>query len=272
LGKNSLFPVIVSYDTIYIELEAIMVLNPTSATYDSLLLAYKFMTEHLFGNALPACLITLQRETHTFGYFCSKRFTNDKNVKQSADEIALNPQYFRISGRDDRTVVSTLVHEMCHLWQHHFGKPGRARYHNKEWANKMRSLGLVPSNTGEQGGKDTGDQMSHFINNAGSFAKIFDKLKSKGFALEWIEYPPTIQQALAAGKMDLSEITAALIGGKSMPRKVDKSKVKYTCPECGLNAWAKIGANLICGDCDEGMITKRLNKTNTKRIICLLSG
>jgi predicted RNA-binding Zn-ribbon protein involved in translation (DUF1610 family) len=39
-----------------------------------------------------------------------------------------------------------------------------------------------------------------------------------------------------------------------MPRKVDKSKIKYTCPECGLNAWAKIGANLMCGDCEEGMI------------------
>ena len=36
-----------------------MILNPTSATYDSLLLAYKFMNEHLFANALPACLITL---------------------------------------------------------------------------------------------------------------------------------------------------------------------------------------------------------------------
>jgi hypothetical protein len=210
-----------------------MILNPTSATYDSLLLAYKFMNEHLFANALPACLITLQRETHTFGYFCHKRFTYDKNVKQSTDEIALNPQYFRASGRDDRMVVSTLVHEMCHLWQHHFGKPGRARYHNKEWANKMRS--------------------------PGRFAKIFDKLKKKGFALEWIEYPPSIQQALATGKLDLSEVTAALTastksGGPSMPRKVDKSKLKYTCPKCGLNAWAKTGANLMCGDCDEAMI------------------
>jgi predicted SprT family Zn-dependent metalloprotease len=236
-----------------------MILNPTSATYDSLLLAYKFMNEHLFANALPACLITLQRETHTFGYFCHKRFTYDKNVKQSTDEIALNPQYFRASGRDDRMVVSTLVHEMCHLWQHHFGKPGRARYHNKEWANKMRSLGLVPSNTGENGGKDTGDQMSHFIDKSGRFAKIFDKLKKKGFALEWIEYPPSIQQALATGKLDLSEVTAALTastksGGPSMPRKVDKSKLKYTCPKCGLNAWAKTGANLMCGDCDEAMI------------------
>lgn len=70
---------------------------------------------------------------------------------------------------------------MCHLWQHHFGKPGRSRYHNKEWADKMRSIGLVPSNTGEEGGKDTGDQMTHFIDDKGLFAMVFEDLKIQGF-------------------------------------------------------------------------------------------
>jgi predicted RNA-binding Zn-ribbon protein involved in translation (DUF1610 family) len=27
------------------------------------------------------------------------------------------------------------------------------------------------------------------------------------------------------------------------------SKRKFTCPECGQNAWAKPGACLICGEC-----------------------
>jgi transcription elongation factor Elf1 len=36
---------------------------------------------------------------------------------------------------------------------------------------------------------------------------------------------------------------------------VDKaaSKTKYTCPGCGLNAWAKPEVNLVCGDCGETM-------------------
>jgi len=36
------------------------------------------------------------------------------------------------------------------------------------------------------------------------------------------------------------------------------SKTKFTCPECGQNAWAKPDAALICGDCydeDEGTVT-----------------
>lgn len=29
------------------------------------------------------------------------------------------------------------------------------------------------------------------------------------------------------------------------------SKTKYVCPECGHNAWAKLDAQLICGECYE---------------------
>ena len=28
------------------------------------------------------------------------------------------------------------------------------------------------------------------------------------------------------------------------------SKTRYTCPSCGLHAWAKPGARLMCGDCE----------------------
>lgn len=31
------------------------------------------------------------------------------------------------------------------------------------------------------------------------------------------------------------------------------SKTRYTCPSCELNAWAKPGARLACGECDEPM-------------------
>lgn len=28
----------------------------------------------------------------------------------------------------------------------------------------------------------------------------------------------------------------------------------YTCPCCGFKAWAKQGANLVCGDCNEQLV------------------
>ena len=36
-------------------------------------------------------------------------------------------------------------------------------------------------------------------------------------------------------------------------RAKKSSKTKFTCPDCGQNAWAKPDALLICGECfDEG--------------------
>jgi predicted SprT family Zn-dependent metalloprotease len=37
-------------------------------------------------------------------------------------------------------------------------------------------------------------------------------------------------------------------------KKFHLSKVKTTCPSCNFNAWAKQGANLVCGDCNEQMV------------------
>lgn len=237
-----------------------MELNPTLTTYNNLLLAYRFMNDKLFDGILPPCLITLQREKKTFGYFCRNRFVHSKDDNHNTDEIALNPQYFRSPGRDDRTVVSTLVHEMCHLWQHHYGKPGRTRYHNREWAEQMKTIGLQPSDTGEEGGKETGDCMTHLIIEGGMFSVAFNELRGKGFVLEWIEFPrnpdPFEVPVTGGGMEDISGPTTLsdpdLPLSPTQPKK-DTSKMKFTCPECCQNAWAKIGANLVCGICEVRM-------------------
>jgi hypothetical protein len=31
------------------------------------------------------------------------------------------------------------------------------------------------------------------------------------------------------------------------------SKTRYSCPDCGTNAWAKPDVHLVCGECDERM-------------------
>ena len=36
-------------------------------------------------------------------------------------------------------------------------------------------------------------------------------------------------------------------------KKKAASKTRYTCPACGLNAWAKPEIHIVCGDCDERM-------------------
>jgi predicted SprT family Zn-dependent metalloprotease len=49
--------------------------------------------------------------------------------------------------RSVEEVLSTLVHEMVHHWQQHEGTPSKSKPHNREWGSKMRSVGMVASDT-----------------------------------------------------------------------------------------------------------------------------
>ena len=201
-------------------------IQPTSETYGELQKAFDFFNVELFHGELPCCLMTLQRQRGARGYFSSDRFESRVEEKDQAHEIALNPACFR--SRTDEDIFSTLVHEQVHLWQQVFGKPGRGRYHNQEWAAKMEEVGLCPSTTGEPGGRRTGDRVSHYIVKGGPFERAYKKLRNDGVRLSWSD---RFEQE----------------GGKA---KVNKSnREKYTCPDCGLNAWAKPEAALMCGEC-----------------------
>ena len=85
-------------------------------------------------------------------------------------EISLTPNIFALTPKG---IFSGLVHEMVHLWQFEYGKPSRNGYHNKEWAWKMKEVGMIPSHTGKAGGKETGEKMSHYIERGGRFEKAF---------------------------------------------------------------------------------------------------
>ena len=152
-------------------------LTPTEEAYTELQQAYDFFNIHLFAAQLLPCLITMQRRNHSYGYFCGSRWANHTGTIR--DEIAMNPAHFVTRSIAD--VLSTLVHEMVHLWQHHYGKPSRSGYHNTEWADKMESVGLIPSDSGQPGGKRTGQHMTHYIHNQGRFANTCEKLRQSGF-------------------------------------------------------------------------------------------
>ena len=205
------------------------IVKPTKQAYQELQDAYSFFNRDLFEDGLPDCLMTLQRQTNTYGYYASSQFVS--RTGEQADEIALNPSYFATRQVDE--VLSTLVHEMCHLWQRHFGKPGRGRYHNREWAGKMKSVGLQPSHTGKAGGKEVGDQVTHFILDDGPFQKAYDLLIQSGYAISWV---------------DKLKPTSATVKGKPSKKA---TRAKFTCPSCSSNAWGKPTLNVFCGECEE---------------------
>src|SRR5215469_7664280 len=95
--------------------------SPTRVAYRELEMAYQFFNETLFEGKLPLCMITMQRKNErTYGYFCHNQFASSAGT---TDELAMNPMHFLNS--DLRFILSVLVHEQAHLWQQHYGKPGR---------------------------------------------------------------------------------------------------------------------------------------------------
>ena len=166
-------------------------------------------------------MIVLHRKRGAAGYYCFGQFAEIAGDSK-VDEISLNPT---LLDRPERDVLATLVHEMVHLWQYHFGNPSRGGYHNREWATEMERVGLIPSDTGKVGGKRTGQRMTHYIADGGSFAVSYESLRSRGF-LKW----SAVKQA-------------------SCTRK-PSDKIKYSCKVCGLNAWGKPGIQIACLDCN----------------------
>jgi hypothetical protein len=198
----------------------------TPAEYLGFQKAYDFFNAELFGASLPHVLVTLQRHANTRGYFSPERFTG--RIEDAAvHELALNPDSF--TGRTDEEILSTLAHEMAHVWQRTHGKPPTRCYHDRQWAAKMKEIGLQPSTTGLPGGKETGQSVTHYIVPEGPYARAYARLRATGFQLHWQSVPQGAQ-------------------GRA---KKPSSKTKFTCPDCAQNAWAKPDALLICGNCYE---------------------
>ena len=161
--------------------------TPTRQIYDALQTAYDHFNRELFAGKLPAVLIVLQRKTKTMGYFSAKRWQNS-NDKNLVDELAVNPEYF--FGHSILEIFSTMCHEQCHIWQAYFGTPSRRCYHNQEWADKMLSIGLVPSDTGKPGGRRTGQAMSDYPLADSAFYMSSLRLFFKGFCIPWLDRFP----------------------------------------------------------------------------------
>jgi len=198
---------------------------PSELHYKELQYAYRRINIRLFRGQLPNCLLTLQRKSNTRGYLSPAKFESRRSKKKILDEIAINPA--AMPEMTDAAILTTLALNMCRLWQVHFGSPGRGRYINTELADKMESIGLMSSSTGKPGGQRTGQHTEGYIRAGGPLDVLIKQILKGGWQFEF--------QDRRRDK------------GDSGPGRV--FRCKYLCPSCGLAAWAKPDAHLICGDC-----------------------
>lgn len=237
-------------------------MRPTQELYDFFSRAYAHFNGALFDACLAPCMITVQRQKGCMGLFYPERWITENGEK--CHELALNPTYFGTYRVVE--LFQTLVHEQCHMWQQEYGKPSRSGYHNREWADKMESIGLMPSHTGDPGGKRTGQHMSDYPLPTGVFLMAARGFVESGGKLKWMDRfrvpdnphadPPIPQfEDSADDGALLAPVTSLLQGVEpdnwlSSEQQTDKNKVKYTCSGCGCNVWGKQGLRIKCEDCD----------------------
>ena len=174
--------------------------------------------------------------------------------------------------------VSTLVHEMTHHWQNHAGTPSPSNPHNREWADKMVSLGLQPSHTGLPGGRKTGRSMSDYILRVGPFLPACRELLETGFTLPWLDRHAPAKPETQVAHLSALENAGVLIDMRqapiaSLPDRVQgkpavwqpppkkpPSRFKFVCPNCETKAWAADGTKISCGDCGIGLVRSQLQE------------
>lgn len=217
--------------------------QPTPEQFQAYQALFDYFNRTIFMGKLPAIFLNFSRKNNCAGFFAPERWKQVKGTEHT-HEISLNPVI--LNERSFISVCSTLVHEQAHLWQHIYGKPSRTGYHNKQWADKMEAIGLMPSDTGNPDGKKVGQRMTHYIITDGPFELAFKKLPEELFlpwrANEWFQAPAK------AGNGEG--------GAEEKPTPKPKSKIKYTCPNCGVNIWGKPGLQVGCLPCKIPMKTE----------------
>lgn len=210
--------------------------------------ALSIMNTELFNGILPHCMITMQREARCLGYFHYQRFIATDNSTTRLDEIAINPQTLMLN--DLMEVLQTLAHEQCHQWQYHSGKPSQRSYHNREWADKMESIGLMPSSTGHPGGKRTGQKMSDYLIPDGLFEKCAKNLIKDKFRVPWADRQTPIGtlESLSV-KEDGVIIKEIICADAPSPKK--KVCYSHLCGEEKINLWGKPGVKICCETCGQ---------------------
>ena len=242
--------------------------SPTLSLYTALQDAFDHFNTRLFGGQLPPCLITLRSASRVYGYHHADRFISLDG--RLVDELGMHPGFFTLQPIE--VVMATLVHEMVHHWQNHAGTPSPSNPHNREWAEKMISLGLQPSHTGLPGGRKTGRSMSDYILPDGRFLRACGELLATGFTLPWLDrHAPVKPEAQAAHQRALEaagvkiEVTPAPmvalpteVAGKPAvwepPPKKPPTRFKFNCPTCETKAWAAADASILCGACRTRLI------------------
>ena len=205
---------------------------------------FRHFNEELFAGELPEPLLNLSRgHQKAVAFFAPKRW---ESKETTTHEISLNPRHLADGSAID--TAQSLVHEMVHLWQEVHGTPPRRGYHDREWSAKMIAVGLQPINAATGQPAMSAHGMSDVVIEGGAFEKAFNHLPPHAL-LPWACLEARRQ---GPSKPAGDAPTPSPETETDVPKP--RNKQKYTCPDCGANAWGKPAMRLGCLDHDEPVL------------------
>lgn len=221
----------------------------TKCEYSNLDHMFDFLNRQLFEGELPDLLFTYQYRGKYYGFYRPAMFAlRDKRSRGRVAELALNPKMFVEC--DDLEIIQTIGHEMCHHWQALLGTMSRSGYHNKQFAHKMQSIGLMPSSTGEPGGKMTGQRMADYVIPNSRFERAAHMLIKSGYIVNF-EAPITardIRTAQPSNTQSSPTATVPVPGLDEPAPEHPNAKTTYICP-CDEYMWGKPTLEVRCKKC-----------------------
>lgn len=231
------------------------IMKPSREIYTFLYRLCSMINAECFDDALPGLLITIKGKGRVFGYYKHKAHVSRNG--QHVDELAVNPRLFASHGF--QALLQTLGHEMTHQWQQYFGRQqSRRSYHNREFADKMISIGLIPSATGKPGGAQTGQLMDDYMAQQGPIVDLLQRLTREGVYIPWYEQlAGTTDPTSAATPTQRTAYAATTPDNAATPTRPGTTRMRYT-HQCGQNrlatVYGKPNLPLVCGHCRQNWL------------------
>ena len=181
--------------------------------------------------------------------FVSPDALYDKRNNRKLQYLGINSKYL---DRDVSAILSTICHELCHIYENAYIHIPRGGYHDRQWVELMEGCGLTPVFLNK-----SKTSVSTKIAEGGAFEEFVKTFKEKHgedyfniveYSIE-IEHKTKVALGIEEGE-DTEDSSPKADNADKPVKKYNRNKVKYTCPDCGMHLWGKSNLSIICGECN----------------------
>ena len=205
---------------------------------DELQRMFKLLNSTYFNNELERPVITILTDNKggAYGWISVNKVWSSKDDAYFR-EINLCAEYLN---RPPELVITTLMHEMCHLWniQNNVQDCSRkGQYHNAHFRDVAEARGLIVKQHHTYGFCIT-EPSPNFTE------LVWKNCRAGCFKLERMKtYRDGTPKVTTTGEDGKEKTTS----------RTKQSSRKYVCPDCSVSVRATKEVNIKCGDCNQAM-------------------